>query len=207
MAFVWVLLSRGISALTNRSLTRSLCRMACVVFGIAFISLGLFSTPAAIADLNDDNFDGNIFALYAGNGSIVPPRVTLKTSLEQGKPAVLVFYVDDSRDCKQFSPVISRLEGFYGRAASFIPIMADALPTQRSADPTNPSHYFQGLVPQTLIFNQAGDVVFNEAGNVAFEKMDDVLREVFDLLPRSESVELKRRVVNEINTELVEEAS
>jgi hypothetical protein len=30
-----------------------------------------------------------------------------------------------------------------------------------------------------------------------------VLREVFDLLPRSESVELKRRTVNEFNTELV----
>ncbi|MEQ9353908.1 MAG: thioredoxin family protein, partial [Coleofasciculus chthonoplastes F2-STO-03] len=42
----------------------------------------------------------------------------------------------------------------------------------------------------------------NERGQVSYEKVDDVFREVFDLLPRSESPELKRRPINEINTEL-----
>jgi len=43
----------------------------------------------------------------------------------------------------------------------------------------------------------------DESGQVSFEKVDTVFREVFDLLPRSESTTLKRRPVNELNTELV----
>ncbi|MBF2098511.1 MAG: thioredoxin family protein, partial [Gloeomargaritaceae cyanobacterium C42_A2020_066] len=57
--------------------------------------------PAAEAGLKDDRYDGNIFALYAGNGSLVPPRVTLADAL--GRPdraTVLVLYLDDSQDCK-----------------------------------------------------------------------------------------------------------
>jgi hypothetical protein len=36
--------------------------------------LGLGGISPAYAGLNDDHYDGNIFALYAGNGSIVPPE-------------------------------------------------------------------------------------------------------------------------------------
>jgi len=35
----------------------------------------------ALASINDDRFDGNIFVLYGGNGSLVPPKVTLAKSL------------------------------------------------------------------------------------------------------------------------------
>ncbi|NEN96586.1 MAG: thioredoxin family protein, partial [Moorea sp. SIO3I7] len=68
----------------------------------------LLGTPSALASFDDDSFDGNIFALYAGNGSIVPPRITLEDSLRRKKPALLVFYVDDSRDCKLYSVTISK---------------------------------------------------------------------------------------------------
>ncbi|NES72268.1 MAG: thioredoxin family protein, partial [Okeania sp. SIO2D1] len=89
----------------------------------------LIATPTALASLNDDRFDGNIFALYAGNGSLVPARVTLNESLKSSKPALLVFFLDDSKDCKQFSTVVSQLQAFYGRAASFIPVNVDAIIT------------------------------------------------------------------------------
>ena len=46
--------------------------------------------------------------------------------------------------------------------------------------------------------------IFDGQGQVKYEAVDDVLREVFDLLPRSESVELQRRTVNEFNEELVD---
>lgn len=161
---------------------------------------------SAWAGLKDDNYDGNIFALYAGNGSLVPPRVTLKQSLEQQKPAIVVIYVDDSKDCKQFSSVISQLQAPYGRAANFIPVMADAIPVKDSYAPDEPGYYFQQAVPHTLVFNQSGDLVFNQVGITTYEAIDDELREVFDLLPRSESVELRRRPVNEVNSELVPEA-
>jgi hypothetical protein len=159
-------------------------------------------SPVALAGLNDDNFDGNIFALYAGNGSLVPPKVTLAASLRQHKPALLVFFLDDSRDCKQFSTVLSNLQAYYGRAADFIPVNVDALPLQPSLAVSDPGHYYQGVVPQTVLIDQAGEVVLNAQGNVPFEQIDDVFRQVFDLKPRAESKKLTPRAFNEINTEL-----
>ncbi|MGB3671066.1 MAG: thioredoxin family protein, partial [Phormidesmis sp.] len=70
---------------------------------------------------------------------------------------------------------------------------------------TEPGYYFKGFVPQTVIFNQAGEVIFNEAGQVDYETIDDKLRDVFDLLPREESLDLRRRSINEVNSELVPE--
>jgi len=169
-----------------------------------FTSLFVLGTPAAYANLNDDKYDGNIFVLYAGNGSLVPPRMTLAQSLKRDKPSILAFYVDDSRDCKEFAIVVSRLQEYYGRAASFITVDVDSLPLKSSYDPSEEGYYYEGVVPQTVILDQEGKVVFNEKGQVKFEAVDDVLREVFDLLPRSESVELKRRSFNEFNTELSE---
>lgn len=160
----------------------------------------------ALASLNDDRYDGNIFALYAGNGAIVPPRATLAQSLKKEKPALLFFYVDDSSDCKEYSFVISQLQAPYGRAVNFVPIAADAVPLkeQSAFEPDQPGYYFnKNSVPQTLIIDGSGNVRFDRIGAVSYEDLDDVFREVFDLLPRQESETLRRRVVNELNVELV----
>ena len=178
-----------------------LCRLTLIA---GFVSLLLFCPSPALADISDDRYDGNIFVVYAGNGSLVPPRLTLPESLKRKMPALLVFYVDDSSDCKQYAIVVSRLQEYYGRAASLIPISVDAIPVKSTYTPEEPGYYYQGIVPQTVVLNQKGEVVFNGKGQVKFEEVDDVLREVFDLLPRSQSVELKRRSFNEFNTELVE---
>lgn len=169
---------------------------------IALLVLLSWVSPAA-AGVNDDRYEGNIFPLYAGNGYLVPPRVTLKQSFERNTPAVLVFYIDDSQDCKKFAPVLSSIDAFYGRVVNIIPIDVDSLPVKDSYERTEPGRYYKGFVPQTLVFDQSGEVVLDEIGDIPYEKVDDVLRKVFDLLPRSESVELKRREVNELNTELV----
>ena len=170
---------------------------------VALLWLSLGGQPTAHAGLTDDNYDGNIFALYAGNGSLVPPRVTLEQALKYGKPAIVVIYVDDSSDCKQFSSVISQLQAPYGRFANFIPIMADSIPVKDSYEPSEPGYYFRNAVPQTLVFDAEGNLVFNQTGTVSYEAIDDAMRQVFDLLPRTESEELRRRPVNEVNVELV----
>lgn len=163
--------------------------------------------PTAQASLTDDHYDGNIYPLYAGNGSLVPPKVTLAQALKRDeRPAMLVFYVDDSRDCKQYSTVLTQVDAYYGRAVDLIPLSVDALPQKASYEPTEPGYYYKDYVPQTLIFDASGNVVLDEIGLVSFETIDDTFRELFDLLPRSESVELRRRVVNEVNVELVPEA-
>lgn len=180
---------------------RSWLKSSLIVLCISFLSLFWCWQPA-VAGINDDRYEGNIFILFAGNGSLVPPRISLAESLKRKMPAIIVFYVDDSSDCKQFSGVVSRMQEFYGRAASIIPISVDSL-TQSKYTPTEPGYYYEGAVPQTIILDRQGKVVYNGKGQVPYEEVDDVLREVFDLLPRSESVTLKRRSFNEFNSELV----
>ncbi|MDX2240526.1 MAG: thylakoid membrane photosystem I accumulation factor [Leptolyngbyaceae cyanobacterium bins.302] len=173
---------------------------------LLMVSSGFWFAPsAAIAGLNDDRFDGDIFALYASNGSLVPPRYTLEQAFQRQRPVLLVLYVDDSSDCKQYSNVVSRLQEFYGRAADFLAVRVDSLPLRDRPQKTDELFYYTGVVPQTVLFDATGKPVLNEAGALPFERVDDVFREVFDLLPRSESMTLKRRPVNEINTELTQE--
>lgn len=173
------------------------------------MSLWLLFTPSAIAGLEDDRYDGNIFALYAGNGSLVPPKVSLAESMRGGKPSLLVFYLEDSKDCKMFSVTVSELQRYYGRAASFIPINVDMLADKNQNDftPTEAGYYYRGLVPQTVIIDQEGDVAFNEIGQTSFERIDDAFREVFDLLPRSKSETRKRRSMNNISVGLEKSTS
>lgn len=180
-----------------------------LMMGVAIAALllpALCFPGTALAGLTDDRYDGNIFALYAGNGAIVPPRTTLAQSLKQEKPTLLFFYVDDSSDCKEYSFVISQLQAPYGRAVNFVPIAADAVPLKKQSafQPNEPGYYFnKDSVPQTLVLDGSGKVRLDRIGAVSYEAIDDVLREVFDLLPREESETLRRRVVNELNVELV----
>lgn len=178
---------------------------ACLLLGLVFSAV-LWVAPGTApvwAALTDDRYEGNIFPLYAGNGSLVPPRITLAEARQRQLPALLVFYIDDSADCKKYASVVSQLDAFYGRAAGFIPISVDAIPSETRYESTDPGYYYSGFVPQTVLLDQEGKVVLDQKGAIAFETVDDAFRKVFDLLPRSESVELKRRQVNEVNTELV----
>jgi peroxiredoxin len=181
---------------------RNIWKSLICIFWVCVLSLFSFATSPALAGINDDRYEGNIYILYAGNGSLVPPRIDLAESLKREMPAIIVFYVDDSSDCKQFSFTVNRLQEFYGRAATVIPVSVDSL-TKTSYTPQEPGYYYKDLVPQTVILDQKGKVVYDAQGQVPYEEMDDVLRKVFDLLPRSESVTLKRRSFNEYNSELV----
>lgn len=168
-------------------------------------SLCIFGTSDALASIDDDRLDGSIFVVYAGNGALAPSKITLAESLKRQMPAIVVYYLDDSRDCKQYAGVVSRLQEFYGRAASIIPVSVDAIAIKDSYSPNEVGYYYDGAVPQTVILDQQGKVVFNGKGQTKYEAMDDVLRKVFDLVPRSESLQLKRRSFNEFNSELVEQ--
>ena len=185
-------------------LWQSLIKFCLLPVLIAVISLPLWHTEPAYANIDDDRYEGNVFILFAGNGSLVPPRFGLAESLQRKMPTILVFYVDDSSDCKQFSGVVSRLQQYYDRNASIIPVSVDSIPLKSSYTPQEPGYYYQGIVPQTVILDQQGKVLFNKSGQIPYEEADDILRKVFDLLPRDKSVELKRRSFNQFNSELVD---
>jgi len=68
---------------------------------------------------------------------------------------------------------------------------------------TGASNVLRWTTAAIATMRQSVRLLLNEKGPGAFEQVgDDTFRDVFDLLPRSSSVELKRRPVNEISTEL-----
>ncbi|WP_341525049.1 thylakoid membrane photosystem I accumulation factor [Nostoc sp. UHCC 0302] len=169
---------------------------------ILVVCLFVIGMQPASAGIKDDVYEGNIFVVFAGNGSLVPAKQTLAQALEQHRPTMLAFYVDDSSDCKKYAIVISRVQEFYGRAVEIIPVNVDTILPKQTYKPTEPGYYYSEGVPQVVVFNQSGEVVLNKKGQVPYEEIDDRLREVFDLLPRTESVQLKRRAFNEYSSEL-----
>ena len=176
-----------------------------VIIFLLSLSFLIIQPTTTLADINNDRYDGNIFVVYAGNGSLVPPKLTLKQSFERKLPVILVYYLDDNSDSKQFAFIVSRFQEFYGRAASIIPVSVDTIQPKDKYQPDEVGYYYQGVIPQTVVLDEDIKVVYNGIGQVPFEEVDDVLREVFDLLPRSQSVELKRRTFNQFNSELVPE--
>jgi thiol-disulfide isomerase/thioredoxin len=167
---------------------------------VLMLFLTIFTSPA-FAAMDDDRFDGNIYVLYAGNGSIVPPRIGLADSFKDKKPAMLVFYLDDSKDCKRFAGIVSQAQSFYGRAANLIPVSVDSLNAAKY-EKNEPGYYYSGKVPQTVIFDSSGKIVFNESGNSSFESIDIAFRKVFNRPDRPAGKKLEQRSLNEFNSEL-----
>ena len=154
------------------------------------------------AKLTDDSYDGNIFALYGGNGSIVPPKISLAQSLEKGRAAMLVFYVDDSADCKKFSPILNLAQGFYGKTVSLIAVSVDSLDLQKKKyAPTEEAYYYKGTVPQTVLISGDGKVSFDREGPFGFEELDSAIRDLLDLPDAPPELKFRKtdKVINELN--------
>ena len=174
---------------------------SCLSLGLLFGTVFGNAQPVQ-AMLTDDNFDGNIFALYGGNGSIVPPRISLAQSLEKGRPAMLVFYVDDSADCKRFSPILNLAQGFYGKTVSLIALSVDSLDLQKkNYAPTEEAYYYKGTVPQTVLIDADGKVSFDRAGLFGFEELDSAIRGLLDLPAAPPELKFRKtdKVINELN--------
>lgn len=172
------------------------------------ISLSLFfgaifgNAQSVQAMLTDDNYDGNIFALYGGNGSIVPPRISLAQSLQQGRAAMLVFYVDDSADCKRFSPILNLAQGFYGKTVSLIAVSVDSLDLQKkSYAPNEEAYYYKGNVPQTVLIAGDGKVSFDREGLFGFEELDSAIRDLLHLPDAPPELKFRKtdKIINELN--------
>ena len=175
------------------------------IFIIFCCCLGIWLTSPSLswADIDNDRYDGNMFVVYAGNGSLVPPKLTLEQSFARNLPVILTYYLDDNSDSKQFAFIISTMQEFYGRAASLIPVSVDTILPKDKYEPTEAGYYYRGAIPQTVVLDQNGNKVFDEIGQIEYGQVDDALRKVFNLVPRSESVELKRKTFNQFNSELV----
>ena len=165
--------------------------------------LSLSLLPAAAhASLENDRFDGNIFSLYAGNGSLVPPRSTLAQALGSHRTAVLVFYLDDSSVSKRFAPVVSELQRQWGNRIDLIPLVTDPLQGRPEMGPTDPAHYWKGEIP-VVVVDGDGRVRFDAAGSMELAAIDAAISEATGLpLPAGQRAGATISI-NELNSEVL----
>ncbi len=138
------------------------------------VLVGLTWTLPGYGAVNDDRFDGNIFVLYGGNGSLVPPKVTLEQSIQELKrPALLLFYVDDSADCKRITPLMNQVQLYFGKLISLIPVNVDSLLVDTSL-----ADYYSGVVPQWVLIDREKRVTYTYEGLPDPPDLDRALRSV-----------------------------
>ena len=165
--------------------------------------LGGGSDAWAARDTN--SYDGNIFALYAGNGALVPPRVSLAEAQAAGRPVLLAFYLDDSAASKGFAPHLSDLQGRWGNVVELIALPSDPYQVDPKAPLGDPSHYWSGVVPQIVVLASDGAVLFNGQGLIKEADVEQALAKATGLeAPKGRDGSTRRnQSFNEYNSEMV----
>jgi len=179
------------------------------LFQYLLIILIFFSPYTAIAARDNNSFDGNIFPIYAGNGSIVPPKTTLKESLKNNRTSVLFFYLDDSSDSKAMAPVISGLDLLWRENIDIIALTTDELQNEEDLEedlkePDQPNFYWNGLIPQTIILDGNGEVKFDKNGIADFGDLDKIIGESTGIKINNNS-KFTVEAFNEYNSTISEE--
>jgi hypothetical protein len=191
------------SVLTNlRNLLQGLLTTALGV-GLAVGLWGLVPAAPAQASLTSNSYDGNIYALYAGNGSLVPPRSTLAQALADHRTAVVIYYLDDDAASKQFSAVVSELQRVWLNTIELIPLVTDPLQDRGDAGPTDPAHYWRGRVPQVVVFNPDGKVIFDEQGAVDVDAINTAVSQATGIPLPEGGTRSSTESFNELNSEVV----
>ena len=185
-------------------LARLLQRFTALVLGLlAALSLVGGGASPAQAARDTNSYDGNIYALYAGNGSLVPPRSTLAEAMADHRTIVLGFFLDDSAASKQYAVVFNELQRLWVRTAELILLPTDPLQNRKGDGPTDPATYWKGVIPQVVVFNADAKPVFNETGPVSIDAINEALSQATGLRPQGDVTFSLNREVNELNSEIV----
>ncbi|AIQ96977.1 hypothetical protein EW15_0885 [Prochlorococcus sp. MIT 0801] len=168
------------------------------IFYSLLILFFLFVNPVYSAR-DTDSYDGNIYPIYAGNGSLVPPQSTLSESLKNERTSVLVFYLDDSSASKQFAPVVSGIKLLWSSSVDVIPLSIDELDNDDKKFITDPAYYWHGKIPQTVILDGKGNVLLDQEGQVSFDSINDAITKGTGL--KKPDFDLTVKSFNEYNSE------
>ena len=168
------------------------------IFSSLLILFFLFVNPVSAAR-DTNSYDGNIYPIYAGNGSLVPPPSTLSESLKNERTSVLVFYLDDSSTSKQFAPVVSGIKLLWSSSVDLIPLSIDELDNDEQKTFKDPGYYWHGKIPQTVILDGKGNVLLDEEGQVSFDKLNDAITKATGL--KKPDFDLEVKSFNEYNSE------
>ena len=190
----------GIERLGSRLVARWL--VPCLLLGL-LLGLGPGGGPPAWAALTTNSYDGNIYALYAGNGSLVPPRSSLQQALADQRPAVLVYYLDDAADSKRFSPVVSELQRLWGNGIELIPLMTDLLQNRPETGRDDPAHYWHGRIPQVVVLDGRGQVLLDAEGQVDVDRINAAVSQATGIPLPERATRSSTVSFNELNAEVV----
>ena len=167
------------------------------IFSI-FIALTVFGSSVEAAR-NTNSYDGNIYPIYAGNGSLVPPQSSLEKALDNKRTSVIVYYLDDSADSKAFAPVVSGIKLLWSSSVDLIPLTTDALQEKKNLTPKDEAYYWHGNIPQIVIIDGEGTVIFDEEGQVPIETINQAISRATGLKPPDFTITIKS--FNEYNSE------
>ena len=145
---------------------------------IIFISILISINIPTYASRISDSYDGNIFPIYAGNGSLVPPQTSLKESIQNKRVSILFFYLDDSADSKALAPLIAGLDLIWKNNIDIIPLTTDELQNKDFTDPLEEGFYWNGYIPQTIILDETGSVKFDKNGLIDLDEVNKVISEI-----------------------------
>ena len=145
---------------------------------IIFIYLLIYINIPAYGSRISDSYDGNIFPIYAGNGSLVPPQTSLKESIQNKRVSILFFYLDDSADSKALAPLIAGLDLIWKNNVDIIPLTTDELQNKDFTDPLEEGFYWNGFIPQTIILDEKGSVKFDKNGLIDLSEVNKVISEI-----------------------------
>ena len=152
------------------------------IYLVAISILLFFSLSfTANASRETDSYDGNIFPIYAGNGSLVPPQTSLKESLKNERISILFFYLDDSSDSKALAPLISGLDLIWRNNIDIIALTTDELQEKNSKDKNQESYYWNGNIPQTVIIDGKGNIKFDQDGPIEIDEVNKVISKTLGL--------------------------
>ena len=168
------------------------------IFSSLLILFILYVNPVSSAR-DTNSYDGNIFPIYAGNGSLVPPQSTLSESLKNERTSILVFYLDDSATSKEFAPVVSGIKLLWSSSVDLIPISIDEIDNDEKKTFKDPGYYWHGKIPQLVILDGKGNVLLDKDGQVSFDEINDAITESTGL--KKPDFDLTVKSFNEYNSE------
>ena len=168
------------------------------IFTSLLILFALSVNPAYSAR-DTNSYDGNIFPIYAGNGSLVPPQSTLSESLKNERTSVLVFYLDDSATSKQFAPVVSGIKLLWSSSIDLIPVSIDEIDNEDKKTFKDPGYYWHGKIPQLVILDGKGNVLLDKEGQVSFDEINNAITKATGI--KKPDFDLTVKSFNEYNSE------
>ena len=145
-----------------------------IIYICILISLNIPAYGSRITD----SYDGNIFPIYAGNGSLVPPQTSLKESIKNKRVSILFFYLDDSADSKALAPVIAGLDLIWKNNIDIIALTTDELQNKDFKDPLDEGFYWNGNIPQTVIIDETGSVKFDKNGLLDLDEVNKIISKI-----------------------------